>query len=70
MPKAAKTQEQADHDFQLHTQREQEIYSLMRESGRSRVQVLNAIKVRGPERDAVLRALGVSWPVPRTGTTG
>jgi hypothetical protein len=30
----------------------------MRATGRSRVQVLNAIKVRGPERDAVLRALG------------
>ena len=70
MPKAAKTQEQTDHEFQLQTQHEQDIYSLMRESGRSRVQVLNAIKVRGPEREAVLRALGVTWSVPRTGTTG
>jgi hypothetical protein len=36
---------------------EQEVYSLMRATGRSRVQVLNAIKVRGPVRDDVLRAL-------------
>lgn len=36
---------------------ENEIYSLMRATGRSRVQVLNAIKVRGPVRDDVLRAL-------------
>ena len=28
----------------------------LRATGRSRVQVLNAIKVRGPERDDVLRA--------------
>ncbi len=38
-------------------QLETEIYSLMRATGRSRVQVLNAIKVRGPVRDDVLRAL-------------
>ena len=36
---------------------ENEVYSLMRTTGRSRVQVLNAIKVRGPDRDNVLRAL-------------
>jgi hypothetical protein len=36
---------------------ENEIYSLMRATGRSRVQVLNALKVRGPDRDDVLRAL-------------
>jgi hypothetical protein len=29
----------------------------MRTTGRSRVQVLNAMKVRGPDRDDVLRAL-------------
>ncbi len=29
----------------------------MRATGRSRVQVLNAIKVRGPSREAILRAL-------------
>jgi hypothetical protein len=55
---AAKSKEQTDLEFQAAAQREQEIYSLMRESGRSRVQVLNAMKVRGPERQAVLRALG------------
>ena len=49
--------EKTDLEFQTEAQREQEIYSLMRETGRSRVQVLNAIKVRGPSRDAVLRAL-------------
>ena len=40
------------------SQKEQEVYALMRATRRSRVQVLNAIKVRGPDRDAVLRALG------------
>jgi len=59
MNTAAKTKEQTDVEFQAAAQREQEIYSLMRESGRSRVQVLNAITVRGPERQAVLRALGI-----------
>ena len=39
------------------SQLEQEVYSLMRATGRSRVQVLNAIKVRGPVREDVLRAL-------------
>ena len=41
----------------IESKLEQEVYSLMRATGRSRVQVLNAIKVRGPERDDVLRAL-------------
>jgi hypothetical protein len=58
MTTAAKSKAQTDAEFQLQAQREQEIYSLMRESGRSRVQVLNAIKVRGPARADVLRALG------------
>ena len=58
MNKPIQTKEQSDLEFKNEAQREQEIYSLMRESGRSRVQVLNAIKVRGPEREAVLRALG------------
>ena len=58
MIKPVLTKEQSDLEFKNEAQREQEIYSLMRESGRSRVQVLNAIKVRGPERQAVLRALG------------
>jgi hypothetical protein len=38
-------------------QLENEIYSIMRATGRSRVQVLNAIKVRGPVREDVMRAL-------------
>jgi hypothetical protein len=41
----------------MESKLEQEVYSLMRATGRSRVQVLNAIKVRGPARDDVLRAL-------------
>lgn len=46
-----------DAQTRIESQLEQEIYSLMRATGRSRVQVLNAIKVRGPVRDDVLRAL-------------
>lgn len=42
---------------QAESKLENEIYSLMRATGRSRVQVLNAIKVRGPDRDDILRAL-------------
>jgi hypothetical protein len=56
MTAAAQTPK-SDHEFKAVSQQEQEIYSLMRATGRSRVQVLNAIKVRGPEREAVLRAL-------------
>jgi hypothetical protein len=56
MTAAAQTSK-SDHEFKAVSQQEQEIYSLMRATGRSRVQVLNAIKVRGPEREAVLRAL-------------
>jgi hypothetical protein len=41
----------------IESKLEQEVFSLMRATGRSRVQVLNAIKVRGPARDDVLRAL-------------
>ena len=41
----------------IESKLDQEVYSLMRATGRSRVQVLNAIKVRGPERGDVLRAL-------------
>lgn len=41
----------------IESKLEQEVYSLMRATGRSRVQVLNAIKVRGPVREDVLRAL-------------
>jgi hypothetical protein len=39
------------------TKLEQDVYSLMRATGRSRVQVLNAMKVRGPVYEDVLRAL-------------
>lgn len=48
-----------DTELQTKTESEleHEIYSLMRATGRSRVQVLNAIKVRGPVRADVLRAL-------------
>jgi hypothetical protein len=41
----------------LQSKLEQDVYSLMRATGRSRVQVLNAIKVRGPVYEDVLRAL-------------
>ena len=52
------TPEMIDLASMSESQKEQEVYSLMRATRRSRVQVLNAIKVRGPNRDAVLRALG------------
>jgi hypothetical protein len=54
---AAERTPKSDHEFKAESQHEQEVYALMRATGRSRVQVLNAIKVRGPSRDAVLRAL-------------
>lgn len=44
-------------EIKLPTEQDQEVEYLMRATGRSRVQVLNAIKVRGPSRDLVLRAL-------------
>jgi len=44
-------------EIKLPTAQDHEVEYLMRATGRSRVQVLNAIKVRGPSRDAVLRAL-------------
>jgi len=47
----------AGPEIKLPTPEELEVDYLMRASGRSRVQVLNAIKVRGPSREAVLRAL-------------
>lgn len=47
-----------DESAKLAIKREQEVDSIVRATGRSRVQVLNAMKVRGPSRDAVLRALG------------
>jgi hypothetical protein len=54
---ANETPETIDLATMSESQKEQEVYSLMRATRRSRVQVLNAIKVRGPDRDAVLRAL-------------
>ena len=44
-------------EIKLPTPHDLEVDHLMRATGRSRVQVLNAIKVRGPEREAVIRAL-------------
>ncbi|MBA3774298.1 MAG: DUF3606 domain-containing protein [Ramlibacter sp.] len=44
-------------EIKLPTEQDHEVEYLMRATGRSRVQVLNAIKVRGPAREAVLRAL-------------
>ena len=52
------THETIDLATMSESQKEQEVYSLMRATRRSRVQVLNAIKVRGPAREDVLRALG------------
>jgi hypothetical protein len=43
--------------IKLPTEQDHELEFLMRTTGRSRVQVLNAIKVRGPSREAILRAL-------------
>jgi hypothetical protein len=51
--RTAKTELQRAPESKL----EQDVYSLMRATGRSRVQVLNAIKVRGPVYEDVLRAL-------------
>ena len=44
-------------EIKLPSAQDQEVEFLMRASGRSRVQVLNAMKVRGPVRDDILRAL-------------
>jgi hypothetical protein len=54
---AADSTTKTELQTKTESQLEQEVYSLMRATGRSRVQVLNAIKVRGPVRDDVLRAL-------------
>ncbi len=53
----ATTTPETDRQPPIESKLEQEVYSLMRATGRSRVQVLNAIKVRGPAREDVLRAL-------------
>ena len=57
MAKAAVDATKSEAEIKLPTQQDHEVEYLMRATGRSRVQVLNAIKVRGPAREAVLRAL-------------
>jgi hypothetical protein len=57
MTKAAAVSAKREAEIKLPTAQDHEVDYLMRASGRSRVQVLNAIKVRGPSREAVLRAL-------------
>ena len=57
MAKTAGTTSATQPEFKPPTEHEIEVDFLMRATGRSRVQVLNAIKVRGPDRDKVLRAL-------------
>jgi hypothetical protein len=57
MTRAAAVTAKSEPEIKLPTAQDHEVDYLMRASGRSRVQVLNAIKVRGPSREAVLRAL-------------
>ena len=57
MSKAGADSTKSEAEIKLPTQQDLEVDYLMRATGRSRVQVLNAMKVRGPSRDAVLRAL-------------
>jgi Protein of unknown function (DUF3606) len=57
MTRAAAAPSKSEAEIKLPTAQDHEVDYLMRASGRSRVQVLNAIKVRGPSREAVLRAL-------------
>jgi hypothetical protein len=57
MAKAGAAPVKSEAEMKLPTEQDHEIEYLMRVSKRSRVQVLNAIKVRGPSREAVLRAL-------------
>ncbi len=57
MAKSSGNPTKSGPEIKLPTQHDQEVEYLMRATGRSRVQVLNAIKVRGPSRDLVLRAL-------------
>jgi hypothetical protein len=57
MARVGATAAKIEPEIKLPTAHEIEVDYLMRASGRSRVQVLNAIKVRGPSREAVLRAL-------------
>jgi hypothetical protein len=57
MAKTGTDSNKTEAEIKLPTALDHEVDYLMRATGRSRVQVLNAIKVRGPSRDAVLRAL-------------
>jgi hypothetical protein len=57
MAKAGAEPVKSEAGMKLPTEQDHEIDYLMRVTRRSRVQVLNAIKVRGPSREAVLRAL-------------
>lgn len=57
MARAGAEPVKSEPEVKLPTEQDHEVEYLMRMSKRSRVQVLNAIKVRGPSREAVLRAL-------------
>ena len=57
MTRAGAVTAKSEPEIKLPTAQDHEVDYLMRASGRSRVQVLNALKVRGPSREAVLRAL-------------
>lgn len=57
MAKTAVNATKTEPEFKPPTPHELEVDHLMRATGRSRVQVLNAMKVRGPERENVIRAL-------------
>jgi len=57
MAKSSGNPAKSGPEIKLPTEQDHEVEYLMRATGRSRVQVLNAIKVRGPSRELVLRAL-------------
>lgn len=57
MTRAGAESAKSEPEIKLPTAQDHEVDYLMRATGRSRVQVLNAMKVRGPTREAVLRAL-------------
>lgn len=57
MAKSSGNPAKSGAEIKLPTEQDQEVEYLMRTTGRSRVQVLNAIKVRGPLRESILRAL-------------
>ena len=57
MAKASANPIKSGPEIKLPTEHDQEVEYLMRTTGRSRVQVLNAIKVRGPSRESIVRAL-------------